>query len=99
MLIEEGKISKKELAQTQEVVKALKTQVANKDSLVDLLQEKEYTLLSLRQVDEEVIQNLQRQIDNQDKIYGMQSSLTKKYKNHRWLFAILASAITFLIAR
>ena len=98
-LIEQGKITKEELDSTQQLVVFLNKRINVKDSLLYKYGQKDQNWKKIDIVNKEKINNLDKVIDNQNKIINIQSKSIKRAKLGKVAMLILGLGTGFLISK
>lgn len=99
ILIEEGKLAKQELYLIKEKVQLLEKKLDNKDTLINSLKDKDLNWKVYQHKIEQSQNQIQIQINNLEESNKVQKKISKKYKNQRWLFAIIATLVTVSISQ
>jgi len=98
-LIEQGKVTKEELDSTQQLVVYLNKRITTKDSLLFRYGQKDQYWKKIDGVNKEKIGNLNKVIDNQNKVIGIQSRSIRRGKFGKVAMLLLGLGTGFLISK
>jgi len=92
-------LAKQELYLIKEKVQLLEKKLDNKDTLINSLKDKDLNWKVYQHKIEQSQNQIQIQINNLEESNKVQKKISKKYKNQRWLFAIIATLVTVSISQ
>ena len=98
-LIEQGKVAQEELDSTKQLVVYLNKRITTKDSILLRYGQKDQYWKKIDGVNKEKIGNLNKVIDNQNKVIGIQSRSIRRGKLGKVAMLMLGLGTGFLISK